>query len=760
MNSQIDNRPGSRSHSRPDKQASTWQALADGRHSDPFALLGVHLQNGVRIVRTLQPQAKSVTLLDRFGKVLWPMRRVHPGGIFEAPMAARKRYYQLRIESKSGGAFDVEDAYRLPSMLGHLMTADADQEIFNQLGAQPTSLLGVSGICFAVWAPNALRVSVVGDFNDWDGRRHVMRVHPGSGIWEIFIPGVKVGAFYKYEILDRQGGLLPLKTDPMAHFFEPPAGNASIVYRSHHRWRDHAWMKQHRSTPRLDQPLSIYEVHLGSWRRKPEARNSESGGRALSYRELARELVAYVVDLGFTHIELLPVTEHPFDGSWGYQPIGMYAPTQRFGNPDDFRHLIDCCHHAGIAVILDWVPAHFPRDPHGLGRFDGSALYEHQDPRQGEHADWGTLIFNYGRHEVINYLICSALYWIDEFHIDALRVDAVAAMLYLDYSRAPGEWIANQYGGNENLEAVDFIRRLNIAVHARGACCFAEESTAWPGVSQPVDGGGLGFTYKWNMGWMNDTLAYMREQPIHRKHHHDKMTFGLVYAFSENFVLPLSHDEVVHGKGSLLGRMPGDDWQRFANLRAYFGFMYAYPGKKLLFMGAELAQAREWSHDRSLDWHLLDQPRHRGVQTLVRHLNRVYRGTPALHQQDCKNEGFEWIDWQDRDNSVFSWIRRTGHGGRSRASCARDIHAVHGNNGDFVVCISNFSAQVHDRYRIGIPVAGGYRELLNTDADQYGGSGLINSGILQSERTEFHGHSDSLSLTLPPLATLILQPVV
>ncbi|WP_424947970.1 1,4-alpha-glucan branching protein GlgB [Candidatus Spongiihabitans sp.] len=742
MNSRIDNRPGNRPHSRPDKQASIWQALADGRHSDPFALLGLHLQNGVRIVRTLQPQAKSVTLLDRLGKVLRPMRRVHAGGIFEAPMADGKRRYQLRIESKSGGMQDIEDAYRLPSMLGdldlHLMSEGNHQQLFNKLGAQPTRLLGLNGSCFAVWAPNALRVSVVGDFNDWDGRRHVMRVHPGSGVWEIFIPGVCAGALYKYEILDRQGDLLPLKSDPMAHFFEPPPGNASIVYRSHHRWRDQTWMQQHRSTPRFDQPLSIYEVHLGSWRRRAD-------GRALSYRELARELVAYVVDLGFTHIELMPVTEHPFDGSWGYQPIGLYAPTQRFGAPDDFRHLIDCCHRAGIAVIMDWVPAHFPRDAHGLGRFDGSALYEHQDPRQGEHADWGTLIFNYGRGEVINYLVGSALCWIDEFHIDALRVDAVAAMLYLDYSRAPGEWVANRYGGNENLEAVDFIRRLNIAVHARGACCFAEESTAWPGVSQPTDSGGLGFTYKWNMGWMNDTLAYMRESPMQRKHHHDNMTFGLVYAFSENFVLPLSHDEVVHGKGSLLGRMPGDDWQRFANLRAYFGFMYAYPGKKLLFMGAEIAQENEWNHQRELDWRLLEQPRHRKVQALVRDLNHVYRATAALHQQDCKPAGFEWIDWQDRDHSVLSWIRRAGHGDGD-------------GGGGFVICICNFTAQVHDRYRIGVPAPGDYREIMNTDAARYGGSDLVNAGLLRSQRAAAHGHGDSLVLTVPPLATLILQP--
>ncbi len=717
------------------------QDLADGRHRNPFAVLGIHTENGVRMVRTLQPHAASVTLLDCRGNVLVVMRRVHAGGIFEAPLA-RKRHYQLRItlksEAKSGDTFDIEDAYRLPSMLGdldlYLMTEGSHQGIFNKLGAQLTRLLGLSGTCFSVWAPNAWRVSVIGDFNDWDGRLHVMRLHPGSGIWEIFIPAVTTGSHYKYEILDQQGDLLPLKSDPMAHFFEPPPGNASIVYHSQHRWRDQTWMKQRHSVPQLDQPISIYEVHLGSWRRNSNESNEDS--HSLSYRELAHALVDYVVEMGFTHIELLPVTEHPFAGSWGYQPVGMYAPTQRFGSPDDFRYFIDCCHHAGIAVILDWVAAHFPRDPHGLSQFDGSALYEHDDPRKGEHADWGTLIFNYGRREVRNYLICNALYWIDEFHIDALRVDAVASMLYLDYSRKPGEWLANQYGGNENLEAIDFIRRLNIAVHAHGASCFAEESTAWPGVSQPTDSGGLGFTYKWNMGWMNDTLAYMREQPIHRKHHHDKMSFGLVYAFNENFVLPLSHDEVVHGKGSLLGRMPGDDWQRFANLRAYLGFMYAHPGKKLLFMGAEFAQQNEWNHDHSLDWHLLNQPRHRGMQTLVRHLNQVYRATPALYQQDFKNEGFEWIDWQDCDNSVLSWIRRT-------------------DKGDFVICICNFTPVVRD-HRIGVPTSGGYRELLNTDIEQYGGSGIINS-TLSTEQIESHGRNDSLRLTLPPLTTLFLQ---
>jgi 1,4-alpha-glucan branching enzyme len=713
-------------------------ALAAGRHRDPFSLLGLHREDGVRMVRTLQPRARRVILLDRHGRKLAPMRRVHEGGIFEAPMAPRKRRYLLKIEGGPGGTLMLEDPYRFPPLLGdldlYLLAEGSHQKIFNKLGAQPVRLLGVSGTCFAVWAPNASRVSVIGDFNDWDGRRHAMRLHPGSGIWEIFVPGVAQGALYKFEILDRDGTLLPLKTDPLAHHFEPPPGNASIVYRSRYRWRDADWMRQRRTAPRLDRPVSINEVHAGSWRRCPE-----DAGRAPGYRELAQELVSYVRHMGFTHLELLPISEHPFDGSWGYQPIGMYAPTQRFGKPDDFRYLVDCCHRAGIGVIMDWVPAHFPGDPHGLGRFDGTALYEHEDPRKGRHADWDTLVFNYGRREVVNYLLGSALYWIDEFHVDALRVDAVASMLYLDYSRKEGEWIPNEFGGNENLEAVEFIQRLNIAVHGRGARCYAEESTAWPGVSRPVDVGGLGFTYKWNMGWMNDTLCYMREEPVHRKHHHDRMTFGLVYAFNENFVLPLSHDEVVHGKGSLLGKMPGDDWQRFANLRAYYGFMFAHPGKKLLFMGAELAQHREWSHDRSLDWHLLDAPPHRGVQSLVRELNRVYRDTPALYELDFDPAGFEWIDWNDRDNSVFSWLRRDRHGG-------------------FVVCLSNFTPVVREHYRVGVPAAGTYRELLSTDRAEYGGSGLTNPAPIAAQAIESHGRRHSLLLTLPPLATIILQP--
>lgn len=707
-----------------------------GRHRDPFAVLGPHSNGDKTLVRSFQPHASGVELLDGAGEVLVNMRRVHADGIFSASIPADVIAYRLRITSGEH-TYEIDDPYRFPSALGnldlHLLAQGEHHELYEKLGAHPLELQGVAGTHFAVWAPNAGRVSLVGSFNDWDGRRHPMRLHPDIGVWDIFIPGVGKYDFYKFEITDAAGKLLPLKTDPLAQYHESPPGNASRVYESSFKWSDNGWMRHRGDTPDLSQPLSIYEVHLGSWRRR-----HDEGNRWLSYRELADELVAYVVEMGFTHIELLPVTEHPFDGSWGYQPIGMCAPTHRFGEPDDFRHFVNACHEAGIGVIIDWVPAHFPRDTHGLSRFDGTALYEHADPRKGEHADWGTLIFDYGRNEVRNYLLASALYWIDEFHIDALRVDAVASMLYLDYSREAGEWLPNEHGGNENLQAVSFLRRLNELVHEHGAMTFAEESTSWPRVSGPTYDGGLGFTYKWNMGWMNDTLSYIGEEPIHRKHHHDKMTFGLVYAFSENFLLPLSHDEVVHGKRSLLGRMPGDDWQRFASLRTYFGFMFAQPGKKLLFMGAEFAQVREWNHDASLDWHLLDNPLHRGMQALVRDLNHAYREIPALHELDCSHEGFQWIIADDRDSSVLSWVRRA-------------------RNGNFVICVSNFTPVVRHNYRMGVPVHCQYRERLNTDDQKYGGSGVSNATLIDSDAVESHGQPASVQLTLPPLATVILQ---
>ena len=727
-----------RSNDKAELLAREIAALAAGAHSNPFSVLGIHRDGARRTVRTLQPQAKSVALIDTAGTVLADFERLHPHGVYGAPMPPRIRHYLLRITLPDGRTYDTEDAYRFPSMLGdvdlYLLGEGTHQRIFSVLGAHRVVLSGVAGTRFAVWAPNASRASVIGDFNDWDGRRHVMRLHPGNGIWEIFVPGVGDGDKYKYELLDADGNLLPLKADPFAHYCEPPPGNSSIVYRSTHSWNDSNWLAS-RQQPALDRPISIYEVHLGSWRRNPDENN-----RSLTYRELATELVDYVADMGFTHVELLPVTEHPFDGSWGYQPIGLYAPTERFGSPDDFRYLVDAFHARGIGVIIDWVPAHFPKDAYGLARFDGTALYEHADPRQGEHADWGTLIYNYGRREVVNFLIGSALYWIDEFHVDALRVDAVASMLYLDYSREADEWVPNVHGGNENLEAIDFIKRLNEEVHARGAVTFAEESTAWPGVSRPTYDGGLGFTYKWNMGWMNDTLSYMGEDAVHRKHHHDKMTFGLVYAFNENFVLPLSHDEVVHGKRSLLGRMPGDEWQRFGNLRAYFAAMFCHPGKKLLFMGSELAPYEEWNHDSSLPWHLLDHLPHQGVQHLVRDLNGLLGEHKALHEIDFRPDGFEWIDWQDRDNSILAWLRRDSAGG-------------------FVVCVVNFTPVVRYDYTLGVPDAAGYEEILNTDSARYGGTNVGNLGRLDVHRSGAHGRDRSLRLTIPPLATLVLKPI-
>ncbi|MGB5629113.1 MAG: 1,4-alpha-glucan branching protein GlgB [Woeseiaceae bacterium] len=716
------------------RKSAEFDALVAGQHNNPFRVLGLHSSGDGRVVRTLQPGAKRVELVERDGTTLATMRRIHEGGLFEAAMPPRKRSYALRITWSSGDTQVIEDPYRFPSTLGeldlYLLGEGSDVYVYQKLGAHLKKIGGVAGTRFAVWAPNASRVSVVGDFNSWDGRRHVMRLHPGNGIWEIFLPGVGNGALYKYEITDAAGRLLPLKADPYGTLHEPPPGNSSIVFESDYDWKDQPWMANRQGAPRLDLPTSIYEVHLGSWRRKED-------GSYLGYRDFANELVPYVVDMGFTHIELLPVTEHPFDGSWGYQPIGMFAPTQRFGTPDDFRYFVDACHEHGIGVIMDWVPAHFPNDEHGLRRFDGTALYEHADPRKGEHADWGTLVFNYGRREVINYLVGNALYWIDEFHIDALRVDAVASMLYLDYSREEGEWLPNEHGGNENLEAVEFLRRLNIQLHAHGATSYAEESTAWPAVSRPVDAGGLGFTYKWNMGWMNDTLLYMSEDPVHRKYHHDKMTFGLVYAFTENFVLPLSHDEVVHGKRSILGRMPGDRWQQFANLRAYYGTMFAHPGKKLLFMGNEIAQDREWNHDQSLDWHQLSQPEHEGVQRLLRALNKLYAATPALHEIDFSAAGFEWIDYSDNDSSILSWLRRD-RAGRS------------------VVCVANLTPMVRESYRVGVPEEGTYRILLSTDEEQFGGSG-IGARTYESNKDGQHGRPYSVDLTLPSLATLFLE---
>lgn len=709
-------------------------ALGLGRHPDPFAVLGVHQTSDGAVVRTFQPHARRVELIAE--DQCLPMKQIEPNGLFEVRIAEIPSRYQLRNHDYAGHVSLADDPYRFASPIQefdlHLLAEGCHLQIYDLLGAHPREIDGVAGVHFATWAPNAARVSVVGDFNQWDGRSHCMRRHPGAGIWDIFVPGIEAGTHYKFELLDARGDRLPLKSDPYSRYCEAPPGNASIVFQSRFRWQDQQWMARRESINVHAAPMSIYEVHLGSWRRG-------DGNQVLTYAQLAEELIAYLGRTGFTHVELLPITEHPFDGSWGYQPIGMFAPTGRFGSPDDFREFVDRLHQADIGIIVDWVPAHFPRDEYGLARFDGTALFEHEDPRRGAHADWGTLIYNYGRREVFNYLIANALFWVREFHIDALRVDAVASMLYLDYSRQEGQWLPNEHGGRENLEAVAFLRELNCQVHAAGAFTIAEESTAWPSVSGPVEHGGLGFSFKWNMGWMNDTLSYMKEDPVHRKHHHDRVTFGLVYAFDENFILPLSHDEVVHGKGSLLGRMPGDQWQQFANLRAYLGLMFAHPGKKLLFMGGEFGQVREWNHDQSLDWHLLDDPCHAGVSRLVSDLNRLYRNTPALYEIDFQGNGFTWLDWQDSENSVFSWLRVA-------------------ENGEPVVCITNFTPVLRHNYRIGVPAAGNYLEVLNTDSESYGGSGVGNLGRVAADATPSHGNPASLELTLPPLATLILQP--
>ena len=728
-----------------DDEARATAALIAGDHGDPFAFLGLHGPdaNGRIVIRTFQPQAQGVVAIDaRSGEPLVRLDRVHEAGVFVGVNQAGGRLpYRLRLEMADGDR-EIEDPYRFPAVLSdfdvHLLAEGMHKNVYEKLGAHVRLVEDVAGVAFAVWAPNARRVSVVGPFNDWDGRCHPMRFRHECGVWELFIPGLTPGALYKYEIKARSGEILALKADPYAFYAERPPATASIVYDVRGlRWGDGDWLARRRAAGAREAPISIYEVHLGSWRRR-----AEEGGRYLSYRELADELVPYVRDLGFTHIELLPVTEHPFDGSWGYQPTGLFAPTSRHGAPDDFAGFVDRCHRAGLGVITDWVAGHFPSDAHGLGSFDGTYLYEHADPRLGRHQDWGTLIYNYGRREVANYLIGNALFWVDRYHIDGLRVDAVASMLYLDYSRREGEWIPNRFGGRENLEAIDFLRQMNEAVYARdeGAITIAEESTAWPMVSRPAYVGGLGFGYKWNMGWMHDTLLYMSKDPIHRKYLHDRLTFGLLYAFSENFVLPLSHDEVVHGKGSLFGKMPGDRWQKFANLRAYYGFMYSMPGKKLLFMGGEFAQEREWNHDAGLDWHLLADPMHRGVQQLIRDLNGLYRALPALHERDCEADGFEWIDCSDADQGVIAYVRR-----------ATDA-------GQLAVIVCNFTPVSRDAYRIGVPRPGFYRERLNTDARDYGGSGAGNLGGKAAEEVPWHGRPWSIALTLPPLAVLVLAP--
>ena len=707
-------------------------AVIEGRHSDPFHYLGLHDEDGSPVVRIYLPEADEVKAVDPHGRES-ELHRIHDAGLFAGRLSNGGRDYRVRARF-GDQTIEMEDPYRFPPILSefdlYLLCEGNHLQLYDKLGAHPMVLEGVAGVGFAVFAPNARRVSVVGDFNFWDGRRHAMRVR-GNGFWEIFVPGAKPGDRYKYEIIGEHGELLPLKSDPVAFAAEVRPRTASIVVDldSLPRPEPTANGVNNRSAP-----ISIYEVHLGSWRR-----NAEQSGRWLTYRELADQLPAYVRDLGFTHIEFLPIAEHPFDGSWGYQPTGLFAPTSRFGTPADFAALVDACHRAGLAVLLDWVPGHFPDDPHGLCHFNGTALYEHANPQQGRHLDWDTLIYNFGRTEVANFLLASGLFWVDRYRVDGLRVDAVASMLYLDYSRPAGGWIPNKYGGRENLDAVAFLRRFNTELysHFPDATTAAEESTAWPMVSRPVDAGGLGFGYKWNMGWMHDTLEYISKDPIHRKHHHGQILFGLHYAFFENFILPLSHDEVVHGKRSILGRMPGDAWQRFANLRAYYGFMFGHPGKKLLFMGSEFGQEAEWRHDHSLDWHLLEQPAHAGIHTLIRDLNNLYRRLPALHELDCEADGFEWLVMHDADRSVFAWLRK-----------GRDVK-------DRCLVVVNFTPEVYRDYRIKVPFAGAWREVLNTDAAIYGGNNVGNAGIV---RTLEHGPIPEVSLVIPPLAAVFFVP--
>ena len=717
------------------------EAIVAARHGDPFAFLGMHKTPGGLCVRAVLPGAQQMAVVDSAtGAIAAEGKRVHPDGFFIAEVPGREEPFRYRLRMSSGGVTrEFDDIYRFSPVLGeldlHLLAEGNHFASYRKLGAHPLVHDGVEGVAFAVWAPNAQSISVVGDFNNWDGRRAAMRRRGGPGFWELFVPGLRAGHLYKYQVHGPDGELLPLKADPQAEQAEKPPGTASVVASpSRHVWRDGVWMAERWRHNDREAPIAIYEVHFGSWRR-----NLAENGRYLTYRELAAQLVPYVAEMGFTHIEIMPIMEYPFDGSWGYQPISLFAPTSRYGTPDDLRALVEACHNAGLGVLLDWVPGHFPTDPHGLGRFDGTALYEHADPRQGFHRDWNTLIYNFGRREVANFLLSSALYWLRDFHIDGIRVDAVASMLYLDYSRPAGEWIPNAFGGRENLAAIAFLRRMNELIfgESSGATSVAEESTAWPMVSRPTYVGGLGFGYKWNLGWMHDTLHYMSTDPLYRKYYHNDLSFGLLYAYHENFVLPLSHDEVVHGKGSLIGKMPGDQWQRFANLRAYFAFMWSHPGKKLLFMGGEFAHEREWNHDIGLDWQLLGDPLHDGVRRLVRDLNLLYCDTPALHRLDCDPDGFLWIDLANASESVIAYQRR-----------GRDPN-------ELAVIVCNFTPLPRSDYWIGVPRPGRYRERINTDALDYGGSGIGNAGAVHSEAHAIHGYQHAIRLQLPPLGVLI-----
>jgi len=713
------------------------QAVVSGRNANPFAFLGIHQYGKEFVARAFMPGAETVEVESLDGVSLGALKLVDGAGFFEGILKTKTRQH-LRLKAhNSSGSWDIIDPYCFGPVLGEIddyLTAEGSHfDLYDKLGAHLITHEGVAGVHFAVWAPNAERVSVIGDFNNWDGRRNPMRKR-ATGVWEIFIPELKEGTTYKFELISG-GNKLPLKADPFAFAAELRPRTASRVWRTDgFKWNDAAYLEARAKRDARRSPMSIYEVHAGSWRRK-------QGNTMLDYRELAEQLIPYVQWMGFTHIELMPISEHPFDPSWGYQPTGLFAPTSRFGRPDDFAYFVDKAHEAGIGVILDWVPAHFPTDEFGLAHFDGTALYEHQDPRRGFHPDWNTAIYNFGRTEVQNFLIANALFWLDRYHIDGLRVDAVASMLYLDYSRKSGEWVPNERGGNENLEAINFLKRMNEVCYAKhpGIVTIAEESTAFPGVSQPTSMGGLGFGFKWNMGFMHDTLEYLQRDPVHRKFHHNDLTFGLLYAFTENFVLPLSHDEVVHGKGSLLRKMAGDDWQKFAALRAYYAFMWAYPGKKLLFMGQEFAQWDEWSENKSLDWNLNEFAPHKGVQALLRDLNQLYASRPALYARDCEAEGFKWLIGDDQANSVFAWVRYSG--GKENP----------------IVVIANLTPVPREDYEIPLPAAGRWHERINTDAAHYAGSGKGNAGVVNGLASPRGGWPASGRLTLPPMATLILE---
>jgi 1,4-alpha-glucan branching enzyme len=717
------------------------QRVVELRHPDPHSVLGIHPDGDGLVIRTFRPDAESITAIpDSGGQIALAHRH---GGVFEGRVPGKTELfgYLLEVKYPHGASFTLRDPYSFLPTVGdmdvYFAAEGRHEKLWSKLGAHLAHHHGVAGVSFAVWAPTAAGVSVVGDFNSWDGRLHAMRKLGSSGLWELFIPEVGVGTRYKFEIRPASGGPPLLKTDPFAFRTEAPPLTASVVHDlSQYTWGDQAWLSRRLEGDVAQKPFSIYELHVGSWRRVVE-----EGNRPLTYRELAPILADYLLDLGFTHVELMPVAEHPYGPSWGYQVVSYYAPTARYGHPDDFRFFVDHLHQRGLGVILDWVPGHFPKDAHGLGRFDGTACYEHADPRQGEQPDWGTFVFNFGRNEVRNFLVANALYWIEEYHLDGLRVDAVASMLYLDYSRKAGEWVPNKHGGRENEEAIKFLQELNSVVRIKhhGVAMIAEESTAWPRVTQRTEDGGLGFHFKWNMGWMHDTLKYFSKDPIYRRYHHNNLTFGLLYAFSEQFVLPFSHDEVVYGKGSMLGKQPGDPWQKLANLRALYAWMWAHPGKKLLFMGSELAQPSEWAHDRSLDWHLLHDPAHRGVQSLLRDLNHRYQRDSSLFENDAEPKGFQWIQADSADDNIYAFVRWSASGQHH------------------LVCVANL-APVPRTYRIGVPRAAAYHEVLNTDAWQYGGSGIGNLGQVNAHGLPWNGMPASVELRLPPLGVVWLAP--